>query len=368
MVEKAHVLQALEKVMDPALERSLVDLEMIEDVVIDGSQVTVYFAPDTLACPLLDGMVRDIEQAALQVSGIEYVEVQLVEPIEGKTFDRGDLPSGQIEHLNHAKRVIAVMSGKGGVGKSLVASLLAVSLRKAGHRVGILDADITGPSIPKMFFNHRPNPETTPRAMLPLTSKTGIQVMSINFILEQEDQPVVWRGPLVGRAIQQFWTDVLWGSLDYLIVDLPPGTSDAPLTVLQSLPMSGVVLVTSPQDLAGLVVRKAANMARQVAVPILGVVENMSYFTAPDTGKRYEVFGPSHAEEIAEAIKVPLLAQLPLNPEVAIHCDAGEVEDCQIDDFKAVVDWLQAITPEARPPKMQIKHDHVASAHASKGE
>lgn len=366
MVEKAQVLQALEKVMDPALERSLVDLEMIEDIVINGSQVNIYFAPDTLACPLLDGMVREIEQAVLQVSGIEYVEVQLVEPIEGKTFDLGDLPSGQIEHLNHVKRVIAVMSGKGGVGKSLVASLLAVSLRKAGLRVGILDADITGPSIPKMFFDHRPAPEYTPRAMLPLTSKTGIQVMSINFLLEQEDQPVVWRGPLVGRAIQQFWTDVLWGSLDYLIVDLPPGTSDAPLTVLQSLPISGVVLVTSPQDLAGLVVRKAANMARQVAVPILGVVENMSYFIAPDTGKRYDVFGPSHAEEIATAIKVPLLAQLSLDPAIAIRCDQGEVEDCRVDDFKAVVDWLQAITPEARPPKMQVKHEHPAPAHAPK--
>ncbi len=364
MVEKAQVLQAIKKVQDPALEQSLVDLEMINDVVIDGSQVTVYFAPDTLACPLLDRIVREIEQAILQVNGIKIVTVQLVEPMKGKTFDRGNLAYGQIEHLNHAKRVIAVMSGKGGVGKSLVASLLAVSLRKAGHRVGLLDADITGPSIPKMFFNHRPAPEYIPRAMLPLTSKTGIQVMSINFLLEREDQPVVWRGPLIGRAIQQFWTDVLWGSLDYLIVDLPPGTSDAPLTVLQSLPMSGVVLVTSPQDLAGLVVRKAARLARQIAIPILGVVENMSYFTAPDTGTRYEVFGPSHAEDIVLGIKVPLLAQLPLDPAIAIRCDRGEVEDCQVDDFKAVVDWLQAITPEARPPKMQIKQEQPAPTHA----
>lgn len=364
MVDKAQVLRAIETVMDPALERSLVDLGMIEDAVIDGTHVTVHFAPGTLACPLLAGMVREIEQAVLQENGVEYVEVRFVEPAEGKTFDRGDLPSGQIEHLNQVKRVIAVMSGKGGVGKSLVASLLAVSLRKAGKRVGILDADITGPSIPKMFFNHRPNPEYGPRAILPLTSKTGIKVMSINLLLDQEDQPVVWRGPLVGRAIQQFWTDVLWGSLDYLVVDLPPGTSDAPLTVLQSLPMSGVILVTSPQDLAGLVVRKAANMTRQVTVPILGVVENMSYFTAPDTGTRHEIFGPSHAEEIAEAIKVPLLAQLPLIPAIAVRCDQGEIEDCKIDDFKAVVDWLQAITPEARPPKMPVKHEQAVQAHA----
>jgi Mrp family chromosome partitioning ATPase len=364
MVEKLQVLQAIQKVLDPALERSLVDLGMIEDICIDGNQVAISFAPDTLACPLLDGMRQAIEQAALQVDGIENVTVRFVKAAKEKVFDRGDLPNGQIEHLNHAKHVIAVMSGKGGVGKSLVAGLLAVSLRKAGLRVGILDADITGPSIPKMFFNRRPAPEYSPRAMLPLTSKTGIQVMSINFLLEHEDQPVVWRGPLMGRAIQQFWTDVLWGSLDYLIIDLPPGTSDAPLTVMQSLPMSGVVLVTSPQDLAGLVVRKAANMARQVGVPILGIIENMSYFIAPDTGKRYEIFGPSHAEEIAVAIKVPLLAQLPIIPEIAVHCDQGEVEYCQVDDFKAVVDWLQAITPEARPPKMQIKHEQAASAHA----
>jgi Mrp family chromosome partitioning ATPase len=215
-----------------------------------------------------------------------------------------------------------------------------------------------------MFFDYRPTPEYTPRAIMPLTSKTGLQVMSINFLLEQEDQPVVWRGPLVGHAIQQFWTDVLWGSLDYLIIDLPPGTSDAPLTVLQSLPISGIVLVTSPQDLAGLVVRKAAKMARQIAVPILGVIENMSYFTAPDTGKRYEIFGPSHAEEIATAIRVPLLAQLPLDPSIAIRCDHGEIEDCQVDDFKAVVDWLQAVTPEAHPPKMHIKQKQPAAAHA----
>jgi Mrp family chromosome partitioning ATPase len=364
MVVKAQVIQAIENVLDPALERSLVELGMIEDVIIDGPQATIYFAPDTLACPLLGGMMQELEQAALRVDGIENVVVQLVEAGEGKEFDRGDLPSGQIEHLNHAKRVIAVMSGKGGVGKSLVAGLLAVALHKTGRQVGILDADITGPSIPKMFFDHRPAPAYTPRAMLPLTSKTGIQVMSINFLLEQEDQPVVWRGPLLGRAIMQFWTDVLWGSLDYLIIDLPPGTSDAPLTVMQSLPISGVVLVTSPQDLAGLVVRKAANMARQVAVPVLGVIENMSYFSAPDTGVRYEIFGPSHAEAIAAAIKVPLLAQLPLDPEIAVRCDRGEVEDCQVDDFKAVVDWLQAITPEARPPKMPVKHDHAAPAHA----
>jgi ATP-binding protein involved in chromosome partitioning len=362
----ARVMVAIEKIQDPALEQSLVNLGMIEAVNIDENQANIYFAPDTSACPLLDEIIHQIEQAVLQVDGIDHVYVQLVEPLEGKTLDRGDLSFGQVAHLNHAKRVIAVMSGKGGVGKSLVASLLAISLRRAGYKVGLLDADITGPSIPKMFFSHQPTIEYAPRAMLPLTSKTGVQVMSINFLLEKEDQAVIWRGPLVGRAIQQFWTDVLWGTLDYLIVDLPPGTSDAPLTVMQSLPVSGIVLVTSPQDLAGMVVRKAANMALQIAVPILGLVENMSFFIAPDTGNRYEVFGQSHAEAIAKAIDVPLLAKLPLDPLIALHCDQGEVEECQIEDFKAVVDWLQDTTPEALPPKMPLKTGPTATASAIK--
>jgi Mrp family chromosome partitioning ATPase len=368
MDKYANILLALENVQDPALEQSLVHLGMIEAVNIDGSRANIYFSPQTLACPLLEEMVHQIEQAALQADGIDRVVVHLVEPLEGKTLDRGDLPFGQLEHLNHAKRVIAVMSGKGGVGKSLVASLIAVSLRKAGHKVGLLDADITGPSIPKMFFSHQPTLTYAPRAMLPITSKTGVQVMSINFLLEKEDLAVIWRGPLVGRAIQQFWTDVLWGSLDYLIVDLPPGTSDAPLTVMQSLPMSGIVLVTTPQDLAGMVVRKAANMASQIAVPVLGLVENMSYFTAPDTGNRYEVFGQSHAEATSKAIGAPLLARLPLDPLTALHCDKGEVEECQVGDFEVVVDWLQDTTPEARPPKMPFKKAHPAPAVAKQQE
>jgi Mrp family chromosome partitioning ATPase len=172
--------------------------------------------------------------------------------------------------------------------------------------------------------------------------------MSINLLLEQEDQAVIWRGPLVSGAIKQFWGDILWGSLDYLIVDLPPGTSDASLTVMQSLPMSGVVMVTSPQGLAGLVVRKAAHMARQMQTPLLGLIENMSYFECPDTGKRYEVFGPSHAEEVANRIGIPFLGRLPIDPEIARLCDAGGVEDYAAEDFSAIVTELVERTPEAR--------------------
>lgn len=263
-----------------------------------------------------------------------------------------DTEFGGVQDLNHIKKVVAVMSGKGGVGKSLVTGLLAVSLQRAGYHVGILDADITGPSIPKMFFKNRPELVHSPIAMLPPVSGTGIKVMSINLLLENEESAVVWRGPLIGRAIKQFWTDTLWEDLDYLIVDLPPGTSDAPLTVMQSLPMSGILLVTSPQDLAGMVVRKAANMAAQIGIPILGIVENMSFFRAPDTGKEYEVFGPSHTEETANALNIPILARLPIDASIATHCDQGKVEECQMPEFEAVTEWIEAITPECKSPKM----------------
>jgi Mrp family chromosome partitioning ATPase len=236
--------------------------------------------------------------------------------------------------------VIAVVSGKGGVGKSLVTGLLAVALQRTGNRVGILDADITGPSIPKMFFPHPRRPSASPVAILPVESETGIKVMSINLLLDSDDQAVVWRGPLIGRVIQQFWGDVLWGDLDYLIVDLPPGTSDASLTVMQSLPSSGIVLVTSPQDLAGMVVRKAAQMARQINIPILGLVENMSYFVCPDTGKQHDLFGPSHADELVARLGISFLGRLPIDPAIARLCDAGHIEDYVAEAFRPVAEQV----------------------------
>jgi len=198
------------------------------------------------------------------------------------------------QSANKIANVVAVLSGKGGVGKSSVAALLAVALNRQGKRVGVLDADITGPSQPKMFGLHEP-PLMSPTGILPAETPGGIKVMSINLLLPSEDEAVIWRGPLISSAIKQFWNEVFWGDLDYLIVDLPPGTSDASLTVMQSIPLSGVVLVTSPQDLAGMVVRKAARMAQHMGAPILGLVENMSYVTCPKCGEKIEVFGPSHA-------------------------------------------------------------------------
>lgn len=271
---------------------------------------------------------------------------------ERAQLQQGGAPEGAAQHLNHVKHVIAVMSGKGGVGKSLVAGLLAVILRRHGYQVGVLDADITGPSIPKMFFPNGARPGYSPIAILPAETRTGIRVMSINLLLESDDQAVVWRGPLISGAIRQFWQDVLWGELDYLVVDLPPGTSDASLTVLQSLPMSGVVLVTSPQDLAGMVVRKAAQMVAQVQVPLLGLVENMSYFVCPDTGKQHEIFGPSHTEEMADRLGVPLLGRLPIDPKIATLCDQGQIEYYLGDGFEPIVEQLEDVAPGARMPAM----------------
>jgi Mrp family chromosome partitioning ATPase len=252
---------------------------------------------------------------------------------------------GPAASANDISHVVAVLSGKGGVGKSSVAGLLAVALRRRKMRVGILDADITGPSIPTMFGLHQ-QPSMSPLGILPVETETGIKVMSINLLLQSEDQAVIWRGPLIGGAIKQFWRDVAWGRLDYLVVDLPPGTSDASLTVMQSIPLSGVVLVTSPQDLAGMVVRKAAQMAFKMGAPIVGLVENMSYVTCPGCGKEIQVFGPSQAMRTAVRLGVPLLGQLPLDAELACRCDAGEIEGYETSRLDPVVEPLVRRVPD----------------------
>jgi Mrp family chromosome partitioning ATPase len=227
--------------------------------------------------------------------------------------------------LNKIDHIVVVMSGKGGVGKSLVSSLVAIGLKRKGSEVGILDADITGPSIPKMFGLKVP-PGGNESGILPVLTESGIEVMSINLFLPSEDDAVIWRGPLIGNVIKQFGEEVLWGKLDYLIVDLPPGTADAPLTLMQSFPISGVIVVFTPQDLVEMIVKKAVNMARQMGKRVLGVVENMSYLYVPDIDKRIEIFGRSRGEEMARAVRAPLLGQLPIEPELANLCDEGNIE------------------------------------------
>ena len=226
---------------------------------------------------------------------------------------------------SNVKKVIGIVSGKGGVGKSLVTSLMAVNMQRAAYKTAILDADITGPSIPKAFG-------LTQKAMgneagiLPVMTKTGIGTMSINLLLEDDTDPVIWRGPVIAGTVKQFWTDVCWGEVDFMFVDMPPGTGDVPLTVFQSLPLSGIIIVASPQELVGMIVQKAVKMANMMNIPVLALVENMSYVECPDCGKKIEVFGPSHAEEIAAQYGIPVVAKLPINPKLAGACDKGMIE------------------------------------------
>lgn len=236
---------------------------------------------------------------------------------------------------SHIGKTIAVMSGKGGVGKSSISALLAAALSRAGYQVGLLDADITGPSIPKLF-GLNDHASVVNEKIMPMPSRKGVKVVSLNLLLPKEDDPVVWRGPLIGGVVKQFWTDVLWGEIDYLIVDLPPGTGDAPLTVLQSLPLDGLVIVSSPQDLAVMVVKKAINMARMMNVPILGWVENMSGMVCPHCGKEIEMFGASKADEVTKATGIKFLGRLPLDPELSRLGDSGAIEEYQADIFKDI--------------------------------
>ncbi len=227
--------------------------------------------------------------------------------------------------LSNIKHVIGVVSGKGGVGKSMVTSLLAVTMQRAGYKVGILDADVTGPSIPQAFGVHE-KAKGNELGILPVNSKTGIELMSVNLLLPDETDPVVWRGPVISGTVKQFWTDVIWGDVDYMFVDMPPGTGDVPLTVFQSLPLDGIVIVTSPQDLVSMIVEKALKMARMMNVPVLGLVENMSYALCPDCGKKIDVFGESKSVAVSQKFGLPMLGQLPINPKLSAAVDAGLIE------------------------------------------
>ncbi|MBO5778797.1 MAG: Mrp/NBP35 family ATP-binding protein [Clostridia bacterium] len=228
------------------------------------------------------------------------------------------------------KKIIGVVSGKGGVGKSLVTSLLTVATRRAGKEVAVLDADITGPSIPKIF-GAKGEVLGDEQGMIPMTTSTGIKLMSINLLLQDETMPVVWRGPVIAGAVKQFWTDVCWGEVDYMYVDMPPGTGDVALTVFQSLPIDGIVIVTSPQELVSMIVEKAVNMARMMNVPILGLVENFSYFVCPDCGKQHKIYGDSHLENVAATYNLPILGRLPIDPTLATLCDGGAIETVSAD-------------------------------------
>jgi len=344
-VSQKQILDALSKVNDPELHRSLTDLNMVRKVEVREGAVEITLAITVPNCPFKGQIESDVRAAVRALPGVKEVIVHMGAMTEEERKALMGAPAeGSAAKYNRVQRVVAVMSGKGGVGKSLVTGLLAAALSRKGYGVGILDADITGPSIPMLLGLQGPV-EPGPVGLRPLQSRVGVKVMSMNFLLPNEDQPVIWRGPLIGKAITQLWGDVMWGELDYLLVDLPPGTSDAALSTMQSLPVRGIVMVTTPQGLSSMIVRKAVHMAQAVGVPILGVVENMAYFTCSETGKHHLIFGPSHANEVALAAGAPLLAQLPINPDVAALCDGGHVEDVTLAETEGLIDAFIKAAP-----------------------
>ncbi len=367
MITKEQVLEALKQVIDPELHRNIVDLEMVRSVEIAGRYVKVTIALTVPNCPLQGQIAEDARKAVEALAEGLDVEVVLTTMTEAEKArlqkklrteqqaqaTGSSFPAG---NLNRIRTVIAVMSGKGGVGKSTVAAMLAVGLRRKGLRVGVLDSDITGPSIPKLFGVAEP-PTMSPLGIMPPITTTGIKIMSINLMLQREEDAVIWRGPLITSAIKQFWNDVFWGDLDALIVDMPPGTSDAALTVMQNLPVTGIVLVTSPQDLAEMVVRKAANMAKHLKVPLLGVVENMSYAVCPKCGERFELFGQGKTEEMARVFHTRFLGKLGLDPAMSRAGDRGEIEKYENDEVQPMVETIAKIVAEAPPAHEHKKRD-----------
>lgn len=325
MITEGQVRESLGGILVPGVKRSLAVMNLVRRVEVSDHGVNITLASTALNEVAQDWLATKAKTVVEKLADVDGVEVGFVEAKPGE--------------LNQIQDVIAVMSGKGGVGKSLVAGLIAVGLRRQGSEVGILDADITGPSIPKMFgINERPAGSDS--GIMPVLSRSGIEVMSINLFLPQEDESVIWRGPLISRAVTQFWQDVLWGKLDYMVVDLPPGTADVPLTVMQTIPVSGIIIVFTPQDLTTMIVKKAIHMARNMGKPILGVVENMSYLYVPEIDKRIEIFGKGKGEEMSQAAGAPLLARLPIDPELARLCDEGNIERYSSD---VVADLGQAL-------------------------
>lgn len=314
---KDSIIQALSRVNDPELHKDLVSLNMVKHVEVADAVVRLGIELTTPACPMKDQIQRDIEKALMPL-GAKDVRIEWSAQVRGAPKLAGQLPG--------VKNIVAVGAGKGGVGKSTVAVLAALGLSREGAKVGLMDADIYGPSIPKMLGIEFEKPRVRNEKILPLDAH-GLKVMSMGFMVEP-DRAVIWRGPMVHGVIRQFLEQVDWGELDYLIIDLPPGTGDVPLTLSQSIPLTGAVVVCTPQDVALLDAIKALRMYQQLNVDILGIVENMSYFRAPDTGKEYDLFGRGGAKKAAERVGVPFLGEIPINISIRISGDAGSPADC----------------------------------------
>jgi ATP-binding protein involved in chromosome partitioning len=324
---KEQILDALRSVNDPELQRDIVSLEMVRDIAICDGAVRVAVELTTPACPLKDRVRADVEAAVRALPGVKGVLVEFSARVRSGPTRQAVLPD--------VRNIIAVGAGKGGVGKSTVAVLAAVGLARAGAKVGLLDSDIYGPSIPKMLGVEDARPDITAgNRILPVIAH-GLKVMSLGFLVEP-DRPIIWRGPMIHGTIKQFLDQVEWGELDYLIVDLPPGTGDVPLTLSQTIPMTGAVVVCTPQDVALLDAVRATKMYQQLNVDILGIVENMSYFIAPDTGKEYDLFGKGGAAKAADRLKVPFLGSIPINVAIRVSGDAGNPDSVFTKDPQGV--------------------------------
>jgi hydrogenase maturation protease len=326
-IEK-QVEEALGRVLVPGVRRSLLQMNLLRRIGVEDSTVNISLSSTAISAQSQDWLKNKVNETIKNIPGIREVNLDFVE--------------SKATEINQIKKIIAVMSGKGGVGKSLMAGLIAMSLALEGNEVGILDADITGPSIPKMFgLSEHPGGDNG--GILPILSKTGIEIMSMNLLLPNEDDAVIWRGPLMAKAVTQFWEEVLWGKLDYLLIDVPPGTGDIPLTLMQTIPLSGVIDVYTPQDLTEMIVMKAIKMASKMNVRVLGIIENMSYLLIPETGQKMEIFGRSKGKEMAEKAKTSLLGKLPIDPKLAKLCDQGKIEQYRSDFLSSITSNLLAV-------------------------
>jgi Mrp family chromosome partitioning ATPase len=357
LAQMEDIQKALGNVIDPEIGVSITQLGMVKNVQVAGDHVRVLIALTVQGCPLAHTIQADITRELTKLDGIKTVEVETTSMSKGELeklrvdmqqrMNSGPRAAGQmvgpgIELLDKKGigSIIAIISGKGGVGKSFVTSLLAVELRREGYEVGVLDADITGPSIARIF-GLAGKPEIGDKGIFPLKTKTGINAISVNLLLDDPQAATIWRGPIINQVIRQLYGNVDWGNLHFLLIDLPPGTSDAPLTVFQSLPLDGVIVVSTPQDLALMVVAKAINMAKKLKVPILGLVENMSYFECPHCGERTELYGPTKAPTAAKEANIPYLGAMPVDPKIAQLSDQGSIEDYSNPAFREIADRIR---------------------------
>ena len=359
MISEKQIRDSLTNVMDPEIHMNIIELNMVKDVKINESKLDILIALTVAGCPLADTIKKDVRNELMKFEEVNEVNVETTvmtkEELDGLKItvqkNRGTEQSQDklISKLEKKRNenLIAIVSGKGGVGKSSITAILASELKRSGHNVGILDADVTGPSIAKIFG-------VTKRlikgknGIIPAETESGLKLISVNLMLDNPEMPTIWRGPIINNLIRQLYTDVDWGDIDYLLIDLPPGTGDAPLTVFQSLPLSGIVLVSTPQDLSKMIVSKSANMAKMLKISVLGLIENMSYLNCKHCGEKNFILGESKSEEFAERLGTELIARLPFETDIAELCDAGKIEEYQNKEISNTVEKIKSTIKEQK--------------------